>query len=66
MSTIKIDLPDDRLRALEKLSNRLNISPEELIQLSIEEMLTRPEDSFRQAVEYVLKKNSKLYQHLAS
>jgi len=32
MSTIKIGLPDDQLRALEKLSIRLNISPEELIE----------------------------------
>jgi len=66
MSTLTVNLADDRLRALQKLSSRLNISPEELIRLSIEEILTRPEDTFRRAKEYVLEKNSELYQRLAA
>jgi len=66
MSTLTISLPDDRVRALKKLSNRLNVSPEELVRLSIEEILSRPEDAFQQAVEYVLEKNSELYQRLAA
>jgi len=66
MSTFTINLPDDRLRALKKLSNRLNISPEELVRLSIEEILTRPEETYRQAIEYIVDKNSDLYQRLAA
>ena len=66
MTTITIALPDDRLRALEKLSNRLNISPEELVRANIEELLTRPEETLEQAFEYVLEKNAQLYQRLAS
>ncbi|MEW6718666.1 MAG: CopG family transcriptional regulator [Chloroflexota bacterium] len=66
MSTFTITLPDDRLRALKKLSSRLNISPEELVRLSIEEILTRPEETFRHVAEYVLEKNSELYQRLAA
>ncbi len=66
MSTLTVDLADDRLRALQKLSTRLKISPEELIRLSIEEILTRPEETFQSAIEYVLEKNSELYQRLAA
>ena len=66
MSTLSINLPDDRLRALKKLSTRLNISPEELVRLSIEDILTRPEETFRGAMEYILEKNSELYQRLAA
>jgi hypothetical protein len=66
MSTLMINLTDDRLRALEKLSTRLNISPEELVRLSIEDILTRPEETFQNAMKYVLEKNSELYQRLAA
>ena len=66
MSTLTINLTDDRLRALNKLSNRLNISSEELVRLSIEEILTRPDDTFQDALEYVLEKNSELYKRLAA
>jgi predicted transcriptional regulator len=66
MSTLTINLSDDRLRALKKLSTRLNISPEELVRLSIEDILTRPEASFQSAMEYVLEKNSELYRRLAA
>jgi antitoxin FitA len=66
MSTLTIDLTDDRLRALKKLSTRLNISPEELVRLSIEDILTRPEETFQSAMKYVLEKNNELYQRLAA
>lgn len=66
MDSITISLPDDRLRALQKLSNQLNVSPEELIRLSIEELLTRPNEAFRDAADYVLEKNSDLYRRLAT
>ena len=66
MSTLQISLPDDRLRALEKLSDRLKISPEELVRMSIEEILTRPEEEYQRAVKYILAKNSDLYNRLAA
>ena len=66
MSALTINLTDDRLRALKKLSSRLNISPEELVRLSIEDILTRSEESFQSAMEYVLEKNTELYQRLAA
>ena len=66
MSTLTINLSDDRLRALKKLSTRLNISPEELVRLSIEDILTRPEETFQSAMKYVLEKNDELYQRLAA
>ncbi|MBS1249976.1 MAG: hypothetical protein MAG431_01565 [Chloroflexi bacterium] len=66
MTTITIALPDDRLRALEKLSDSLKVSPEELVRANIEELLSHPEEAFEQVSKYVLEKNEKLYQRLAS
>ena len=65
MTTITIPIPDDRLTKLQEIAARLRITPEELIRVSIEELLARPEEAFRQAVDYVLHKNSELYRRLA-
>lgn len=66
MTSITISLPDDRLEALQKLSERLDVSPEELVRGTIEELLARPEEGFEQAVDYILKKNADLYKRLAA
>jgi predicted transcriptional regulator len=65
MTTITIQLPDKDLRKLEELAARFQVTPEELARLSIEELLSRPDETFRQAVEHTLQKNSDLYRRLA-
>lgn len=65
MATITISLPTDRLERLKAVAERYHVAPEELIRVSIEDLLTRPEDDFRKALDYVLKKNTKLYRRLA-
>lgn len=66
MTTITISLPNDRLRALEKKSAILNLSPEEFVRLSIEELISRPNEEFQQVMRDVLKKNAELYKRLAA
>ena len=65
MSSITIELPEERLQKLREMAAELGVTPEELIRASIEGLLNRPDDQFRQAAEYVLKKNSDLYRRLA-
>ena len=65
MTSITIPLPEDRLAKLREIAARLNVTPEDLARVSIEELLTRPDEAFNQAAEYVLKKNSELYRSLA-
>lgn len=65
MTSITIPLPEDRLAKLREIAARLNVTPEDLARVSIEELLTRPDDAFNQAAEYVLKKNADLYRRLA-
>ncbi len=65
MSTISITLSDDRLEKLREIAKRFNVSPEDLARVSIEELLTRPDESFQQAADYILKKNTDLYRRLA-
>jgi predicted transcriptional regulator len=65
MTTITITLPEDRLQKLREIANRFRVAPEELVRASVEELLARPEEGFRHALEYVLHKNAELYQRLA-
>ncbi|MEM4204871.1 MAG: hypothetical protein QXS54_12455 [Candidatus Methanomethylicaceae archaeon] len=65
MTTITIALSDDRLQKLQQIATLLQVAPEELVRVSVEELLSRPEEEFRKALEYVLQKNTELYQRLA-
>ena len=65
MTTITIELPNERLQKLREMAQRLGVSMEELVQVSVEDMLTQPEEQFRKAAQYVLKKNKELYKRLA-
>ncbi len=65
MTSITIALPDDRLEQLQELAKQLNISTEELVRISIDELLSKPDSDFQQAVEFVLDKNDELYRRLA-
>lgn len=65
MTRITIALPDERLAKLREVSARLGVSPEELVRLSVEELLSRPDEAFEQAVERTLQKNEELYRRLA-
>lgn len=66
MTTITIELPSERLQKLQEMALKFGVSMEELVRVSVEDMLTQPEDQFRKAAQYVLKKNAELYKRLAA
>jgi hypothetical protein len=65
MSEITITLPDERWAKLKEKAADLGITPEQLVSLSVEELLARSDQQFRQAVDRVLEKNQELYKRLA-
>ncbi|MEH2361942.1 DNA-binding protein [Nostoc sp.] len=65
MNTITIKIPDERLLKLQETANNLGVSIEELVLMGIEEVLNKPNASFKGAMDYVLKKNTELYKRLA-
>ena len=65
MTAITVSLPDDRLQRLKEIAVQFGITTEELVRISIEEMLTRPEEGFQRVLEHVLNKNAELYRRLA-
>ena len=65
MSSITVALPEEHLVKLSEMAKRLGVLPEELVRVSIEELLSRPEADFENAVDYVLNRNAELYRRLA-
>ena len=65
MSMITVTVSDDRLSKLQEIARRYNITPEDLVRVTIDELIARPEEAFQQAANYVLNKNSELYSRLA-
>lgn len=58
-------ISDDGLRKLREKASGYQVAPEELVRVSLEDLLGRLTKDFRQALEYVLNKNRDLYQRLA-
>ena len=65
MTTITIPLSEEHLGRLRSRAEQAGIPPEEFLRRHVEEMLDRPDDSFRRAAAHVLRKNEKLYRRLA-
>lgn len=65
MVQITVALPEARLEALKEVAARLGVSVDILVRVSVEELLAKPDESFRNTLDYVLKKNEDLYRRLA-
>jgi hypothetical protein len=65
MKMLEVHLPETTAAKLEEAAERLSVSPEELLILSLEEKLAELDAQFRAASDYVLKKNAELYGRLA-
>ena len=65
MATITVTLSEDRLQNIQELARKFNIAPEELLRVSFEELVARPQDDFQKALEYVLETYKELYKRLA-
>ncbi len=60
-----LSITDDRYAKLVEVAKNLHITPEDLVCVSIDELLSRPDEDFLKAVDYVLRKNAELYRRLA-
>jgi len=65
MANISISLPEERAARLRDFASRLKVTPEELVRISVDDLLSQPDDAFEKAAERVLRKNADLYRRLA-
>ena len=64
-ATITISLSEEQSARLSELSQRLNVTVEELARAGIEDLLNSGDEDFEQAAQHVLKKNAELYRRLS-
>ena len=64
MATITINISEEQLQKLQELAQQSNISTEQLLSASLEDLLNRRQGEFTQAANYVIQKNAQLYQRL--
>jgi hypothetical protein len=65
MVTITVNLSEERLARLQNLARQFNIPMEELLRISFEELVARPQEDFQKALEYVTRTYKELYKRLA-
>lgn len=65
MTTLEIPISEERLEKLKAVAKRQKVAPEELIQMTIDELIKRPEQEIINVMDYVLRKNAELYRRLA-
>ncbi len=65
MASITIDLPDNHFQVLQSLANQYGIPLDVLLRASLENWLSTQKADFVDASDYVLTKNTELYQRLA-
>lgn len=65
MVSFTIALSDERAERLKMLADRFRVAPEDLLRVSLDELLAKPEADFAAALQYLLHKNETLYQRLA-
>ena len=65
MAEIRIPLADEQMAQLREVAERYGIAPEEIARLSLEDLLSRSDESIQAQIEYVIEKNKELYQRLA-
>lgn len=65
MITLTVTLSDAQLSELKEAAKKLGVSIEDLVRVSIDELLSKPDAEFEAAVSYVLQKNAELYRQLA-
>jgi hypothetical protein len=65
MKMLELQLPEQTASKLEEAAERLSLSPQELLIISLEEKLAQIDAEFRSASDHVLTKNAELYKRLA-
>lgn len=65
MKVLELQPPEQTASKLQEAAERLSVSPEQLLILSIDEKLAQLENEFRRLAKYALQKNADLYRRLA-
>ena len=66
MESVTIQITRKEYQHLQALASKYGLSVTELARLSLEDLLSTPDEDTQQAMEYILEKNTELYHRLAN
>ena len=62
---ISVELTEEEGRLLESVAERLGVMPEDLVKVGLGDLFHSSREDFQKAAEYVLRKNTNLYERLS-
>jgi len=65
MARIIVEIDDSRAAILREKAKRFGLLPDQFVTASIEDLISRPEPDFDEAMRKVMDKNKELYKRLA-
>jgi hypothetical protein len=65
MAKIIVEIDDSRAEILREKAKQFGLLPDQLVTASIEDLISRPESDFEEAMRNVMDKNKELYKRLA-
>jgi hypothetical protein len=65
MKTLTLNLDDKKIDLLQKKAIELGLSLDDLLTATFDDLLSKPDDDFTNAMNFILKKNENLYKKLA-
>ena len=65
MTTVSIPLSDEEMRRLEALGKREGLTVEQMVRISINDLIGPPDDAFHASAKRVMGKNAELYRRLS-
>ena len=65
MATININIDDNKAKLLEQKAEEFGLSLNDLITATFNDLISKPDENFSDAVDYIINKNKKLYKNLA-
>lgn len=65
MISVTVSLSDDETRRLEELGKREGLTVEQMVRLSIHDLISQPDNAFHDAAKRVMAKNAELYRRLS-
>jgi antitoxin component of RelBE/YafQ-DinJ toxin-antitoxin module len=65
MKSVSINIDDKKLDDLQKKADQLGLSIQQLLDATVDDLLSKPDEELENAMRYILKKNSQLYKRLS-
>jgi hypothetical protein len=62
---VAFELSDEKIKKLREKAEEYGLPPKKLLEAGIEDFLNQPDEQFKEDLNYILRKNSELYERLS-